>query len=48
MNIDFDNLVYLVRKMRDAQKAYFKTRSRDNLITAKMLEAEVDKVIKED
>jgi hypothetical protein len=39
--------VDLVRKMREAQKAYFKGRQQSNLIASKMLEATVDKALKE-
>lgn len=35
-------LAELVDRMRDAQKAYFKTRSQRNLEDAKRLEKEVD------
>jgi hypothetical protein len=37
--------VDLVASMRAAQQAYFKTRSREVLITSKQLEAEVDRMI---
>ena len=36
----------LVRSMREAQRQYFKTRSRDTLIESKRLEAAADKEIK--
>ena len=36
----------LVRSMREAQRLYFKTRSRDVLIESKRLEAAADKEIK--
>ncbi len=45
LRIDFDDLVVLVRKMREAQKAYFRNRSRSDLYEAKQLETEVDKII---
>lgn len=40
--IDF---IDLVARMRAAQRQYFKTRERADLIESKRLEAEVDKVI---
>lgn len=36
---------YLVKKMRDAQKEYFKTRSSDSLHHSKDLEKQVDEVL---
>lgn len=42
MNAEF---VALVRRMRDAQKAYFKTRNSTALELSKSLEREVDKRI---
>jgi len=36
-----------VRRMRAAQKAYFKALKKEDLIAAKMLEAEVDKALKD-
>lgn len=36
---------YLVKKMRDAQKEYFKTRSSDSLRRSKDLEKQVDDVL---
>lgn len=36
---------YLVARMRTAQKEYFKARSRENLIRARVLETEVDNEI---
>jgi hypothetical protein len=40
------DLLELAIKMREAQRVYFKDRSRDNLIAAKQLEAEFDKAVK--
>lgn len=37
----------LVRAMREAQKAYFKTKYRDDLIASKKLEERVDKALKD-
>jgi len=37
----------IVRRMRAAQKAYFKGLKKEDLIAAKMLEAEVDKALKD-
>jgi len=37
----------LVRGMRQAQKLYFKTRGRDDLVAAKQIENEVDKFLAE-
>ena len=37
----------LVRGMRQAQKLYFKTRGRDDLVAAKQIESEVDKFLAE-
>ncbi len=45
LRIDFDDLVSMVRKMREAQRTYFRNRSRSDLYEAKRLEAEVDKVV---
>jgi len=45
LRIDFDDLVSLVRKMREAQRAYFRNRSRSDLYQAKKLETEVDKMV---
>lgn len=38
----------LVRRMRAAQKAYFRMRTSDNLNAAKALERQVDAIIVED
>ena len=46
MDKDFENFTRLVRAMRDAQKAYFRTRTGDALKEAKRLEAEVDRALK--
>jgi len=45
LKIDFDDLVSMVRKMREAQRAYFRNRSRSDLYEAKRLETEVDKIV---
>ena len=42
-----DELLDLVRRMRAAQKKYFKTRDRSVLAEAQRLEHEVDKYIEE-
>jgi hypothetical protein len=39
--------VETVRKMRSAQKNYFKTRNRDFLIESKQLETAIDKALAE-
>lgn len=44
MNIP--NFVDVVRRMRAAQKQYFKTKDYASLCEAKKLEAEVDKMLK--
>lgn len=41
------NFQQLVKQMRSAQKAYFKTRTKDNLIASKELEKQVDEFLKE-
>ena len=41
------NILNLVIEMRRAQKEYFRTRSKDILLVAKKLEAEVDREIAE-
>lgn len=41
------SLINLVTDMRRAQKEYFRTRSKEALLKAKKLEAEVDKEISE-
>ena len=46
MDKDFENFTRLVRAMRDAQTAYFRTRTGDALKEAKRLEAEVDRALK--
>jgi hypothetical protein len=38
-------LIALVREMRAAQKAYFKTRNLEHLTTSKRLEREIDKAL---
>lgn len=43
----FAQFFELVRDMRRAQSDYFIQRTRENLIRAKQLEAEVDRVIRE-
>ena len=40
-----DDLVQAAVVVRDAQKAYFKDRSRDNLIASKQAEAALDKML---
>jgi len=40
-----EDLAVLVREMRDAQKAYFKERSPQQLSVSKELERRVDKVV---
>ena len=44
--MDANDFVELVRAMREAQKAYFRTRTGDALNEAKRLEAEVDRELK--
>lgn len=41
----FGEFVDLVKRMRMAQKQYFKTRSKDVLVESKRLEALVDKAV---
>jgi len=41
----FNDLVFVVRKMREAQRAYFRNRSRSDLYESKRLEGEVDRLI---
>jgi hypothetical protein len=41
------DFVKLVRRMRSAQKAYFKARMQNNLILSKQLEKEVDQALDE-
>jgi hypothetical protein len=43
--MDMTNLVVLVKQMRDAQMAYFKTRGSAHLRESKRLEKELDAVI---
>jgi hypothetical protein len=38
--------IHLVRRMRVAQKAYYRNRLQADLIASKMFEAEVDKALK--
>ena len=40
-------IIDLVRQMRAAQKAYFKTRNLEHLTTSKRLEREIDKELTE-
>ena len=40
-----DDLVQAAVAVREAQKAYFKDRSRDNLIASKQAEAALDKML---
>lgn len=42
-----EQFMELVKKMRSAQKEYFRTRSKDVLLQSKQLEKEVDMMIKE-
>ncbi|MBL8008759.1 MAG: hypothetical protein JNJ56_14655 [Ignavibacteria bacterium] len=39
-------LLVLVKEMREAQNNYFKTRSKDDLVSAKYLENKVDSFIR--
>lgn len=41
-----EDFVELVRKMREAQNAFFAKRSGDNLVKSKMLEKQVDAAIR--
>ena len=43
--MDLKSFAELVKRMREAQTAYFKSRSRDILIVSKKLEALVDRHI---
>ena len=45
MSKDSLNFMLLVKKMRECQQRYFKTRDKAILITSKQLEASVDKFI---
>ena len=47
MSKDFLDFILLVKKMRECQQRYFKTRDKAILITSKQLEASVDKFIAE-
>lgn len=42
MNMDEKTFRQLVKQMRDAQKEYFKTRSKESLMNSKTLEKQVD------
>ena len=46
MNGEVEKLASLVKEMRDAQRAYFRTRSGDALADAKRLERAVDAAVK--
>ena len=39
------SFVSLVRKMREAQREYFRTRSKDSLMKSKTLEKQVDEAL---
>lgn len=41
------DVIYAAVKMRQAQKQYFKSRSRDDLIKSKELETAFDKMVKD-
>mgnify|MGYP000949209578 CR=1 FL=1 len=43
--MDFKEFLELFKKMRDKQKEYFRTRSKEVLVEAKQLEKEVDEQI---
>jgi hypothetical protein len=45
--ITLEEFKMLILEMRSAQKVYFKERSRENLIKAKILEGKVDNILKE-
>jgi hypothetical protein len=45
--ITLEEFKILVFEMRSAQKTYFKERSHENLIKAKILEGKVDNILKE-
>ena len=45
--IQLEAIATVARKVRDAQRLYFKTRSRTDLIASKQAEAELDKLLKE-
>lgn len=40
-----EKFVYLVRKMRECQRRYFRSRSHMAMMESKQFEAEVDKII---
>jgi len=40
--IGFWDFIQLVKRMRDAQRAYFRTRSKQALVESKQIEKEVD------
>lgn len=42
-----DEFLDMVEKMRNGQKQYFKTRSKEDLIESKRLEKEVDRAIED-
>lgn len=42
-----DEIIKLAKEMREAQKAYFTTRSSGNLSKSKQLERQLDKAIEE-
>ena len=46
--MDYDSFRDLVRRMRDAQKEYFKTRDKDVLRKSKDLERQVDLELQSD
>jgi len=41
----FNNMVLFAKRVRDAQKEYFKTRTKEALTKAKNLEATLDKAL---
>jgi hypothetical protein len=43
--VTFADFAGLVEAMREAQRAYFKARSKESLIASKQLESRVDKAI---
>lgn len=45
--MDKDKFIDLVKRMREAQREFFKTRSKQMLIRSKNLESVVDDMIKE-
>lgn len=46
--MDYDSFKLLVKRMREAQKEYFKTRSKDVLRTSKEFERQVDLALQDD